>query len=35
MAANSEGLSKRGQHSQSMEPSCEIRAAERQSPMMA
>jgi hypothetical protein len=35
MAANSDGLSKRGQQSQSSEPPREIKAAERESPMTA
>jgi len=35
MAAKIDGLSKRGQHSQSREPAREINAAERPSPTMA
>jgi len=34
-AANSDGLSKRGRHSQSSDPSRATNAAERQSPMIA
>jgi len=35
MAANTDGLSNRGQQSQSSEPPREIRAADRPSPTMA
>jgi len=35
LAANSEGLSKRGQQSQSTEPCCDTSAAERPSPIAA